>query len=463
MKTTTITFIAKIVAIAAGFGLVFMTFAPAFRADAASYPIEGQQYYLSGAGVTSSATTVPLTSLKTPDGRVMTMAMIGAIGYGTLEPQTSSKVESITFTGVTQNGNGSASLTGVTRGIDFAYPYAASATYRQSHAGGSTFIITNTPNFYYDQFTMNNNNNLFTWPAASSSPASKGYVDFVAFNGAAVINADTGNKGVVQISTGAQASATTALGGTGASLALTSAIATSTWNPATAANVVVVTKGTGKIDDNFISTSTLFTNLSFSTTTSIGAFPAWQIGKQSFISTTTGTSTFPVPSGITSIWVELIGAGGASQTTAGSGAFGGGGSGARAMKNINVTGTSTIQFFLAPGALANSTAAASYFGTNGFYLTANSGGLSNNRAGGIGGSAVGGDININGQPGGSAATGDAGGQGGGTLYGGGGVGTSCTGNGVDGNGMGAGAGGGCNTGSGITGGAGANAGLIIRW
>lgn len=167
--------------------IIACTFAPS--AYATSYPVGGQQYYLSGAGITSSATTIALTSLKTPDGTAITMAMVGSIGYGALEPQTSSKIENITFSGITQNANGTASLTGVTRGIAFTTPYAATASLRQSHSGGSTFIITNTASFLGNEFAFTNNPSAITnyWtfptPLASANPATKGYVDSVVSGG----------------------------------------------------------------------------------------------------------------------------------------------------------------------------------------------------------------------------------------------------------------------------------------
>lgn len=220
---------------------------------ASSLPVGTTQFYLAGAGVGNTANSIQLTSFKTPDGRNITMAMFGTIGYGAIDPQTSVRLEDVSFTGVTQNVNGTATLTGVSRGLDFVYPYTASTTLAYSHSGGATFIITNTAGFYYNEFTMNNNNNLFTYPSASTSPATKGYVDTVAFNGAAVVYATTGSAGVSQLATGAQAAAGTAIGSSGASLALTSSIATSTFNHSTSANVVVVTgSGTGHIDPLFL-------------------------------------------------------------------------------------------------------------------------------------------------------------------------------------------------------------------
>lgn len=395
-------------------------------AHAANYPITGQNYYLAGAGVTSSQATVPLTSFKTPDGRAITMSMIGDKGYGTLEPQSPAKTELITFTGVVQNGNGTATLTGVTRGIDFAYPYAASTTLRQAHSGGATFIITNTPNWYYDVFPIQGDNNITIWPAASSSVASRGYVDYVAFNGAGVINATTASKGVVQIGTGADAAASTLVGSTGATLAIPTSAATSTWNSSTSGNVVLVTSLAGKIDNNFIATSTLFA------TSSLYASPIGSIGKNTQVITTTGTSTFSVPTGVTKFTVEVQGPGaaGGSCSTAGSqfGAASGGGAGGFSSKVVDLTGTSTVQVYVGPASGTWST-----FGTNGFYNSATGGSpgsysVGNPSSGGLPGVGSGGDINISGQGGGAASSITSGasisGTGGTSHFGGGGRGVS---------------------------------------
>src|SRR3990167_2049083 len=165
------------------------------------------------------------------------MSMLGDIGYGTLEPGTS-REESISFTGITQNADDTATLTGVVRGRDFVTPYAASSTLEKAHAGGTIFILTNTSAFYGQRFAILDNTSTITglwtfasstdtWPrmAATSSLtgvsstllATKDYVDSVATSGAA--NADASTKGIIQLPTAAQVASGTAQGGgsTGAS------------------------------------------------------------------------------------------------------------------------------------------------------------------------------------------------------------------------------------------------------
>lgn len=230
-------------------------------------PVQGSTYSLQGAGVTATQNTIPLTSFTTPDGRAITMSMFGSIGYGTLEPNTNSKIEDITFTGVTQNPNGTAVLTGVTRGNDFVTPYVASTTLAKAHAGGSYFILSNTAGFYGQQFLFANNTSTSsatlvfsstTPPRYDADPiwgnfttealASIAYVNSVVAAGAA--NASESVKGIVQLATAAQAALGTSLGSTGARLALGNNLATSTpYNSGT--NVVPVTGTNEKLSQSF--------------------------------------------------------------------------------------------------------------------------------------------------------------------------------------------------------------------
>lgn len=242
-------------------------------------PVQGTQYTLAGAGVNATQNTLQLTSFTTPDGRLLTMSMFGNIGYGTIEPNTSSKIEDVTFTGISQNANGSAVLTGVTRGNDFIAPFAASTTLAKAHAGGSYFILSNTAGFYGQQFLFANNAGTSTAtivfssttppyldsPAAqaSGSPiattsefATIAYVNSTVLVGAA--NATAAVKGILQLATAAQAAAGTLLGSTGASLALSSGISTSTPG-VQAINVIPVTGTNEKLAQAFLDLTQAFT------------------------------------------------------------------------------------------------------------------------------------------------------------------------------------------------------------
>lgn len=211
-------------------------------------PIGLNQTTLSGAGITSTANTIQLTSFLTPDGRPVTMSMVGVIGYGVLEPQTS-KIEDVTFSGITQNSNGTATLTGVTRGNDFVFPYAASSSLAKAHAGGSYFIISNTAGFYGQQFLLANQISSSTagivyssttppyydepgaqasgsYISTTSELASVAYVNSTVLSGAA--NATIAVKGIVQIATARQVASSTILGSTGAALVVAASSSTDT-------------------------------------------------------------------------------------------------------------------------------------------------------------------------------------------------------------------------------------------
>jgi hypothetical protein len=158
---------------------------------------QGQDYFLSGAGTTSTATSIILTSFQTPDGTNITMTDFGLLGYMTLEPETANE-ENISFTGVTQNPNGTATLTGVTRGLGFVAPYTASLSLALAHPGGAKIRVTNSAPFY-NEFTnkFNDETILNTWtfnavPQSTTAPvmgtdlANKTYVDSVVTGGATV-------------------------------------------------------------------------------------------------------------------------------------------------------------------------------------------------------------------------------------------------------------------------------------
>jgi len=195
--------------------------------------VQGKDYFLSGSGVTLSATTAILTSMEYPDGSLVAMADFGTVGYGTFEPETD-REENFSFTGLTQNANGTATLTGITRGLQFKTPYTADNALRNAHAGGSKMRITNSAPFYNNFANKENDETVSqTWtftnpnvPRMDAAPtygggteeyfATKRYVDGVALVSAP--NASTTAKGVVEEATQAETDARTQVGGTGADL-----------------------------------------------------------------------------------------------------------------------------------------------------------------------------------------------------------------------------------------------------
>ncbi len=108
--------------------------------------IQAQSFTLSGAGNSVGDTTLGLTSFQVNSTNI-TMAMFGTIGYGTIEPNSRDNEEQISFTGITNNADGTVTLTGVKTILNYT-PYTETSGLAHSHAGGTTFILTNTSAFY---------------------------------------------------------------------------------------------------------------------------------------------------------------------------------------------------------------------------------------------------------------------------------------------------------------------------
>jgi len=109
----------------------------------------GSGTYTLNSSISSTATSITLSSFTEPvSGTPYTMALLNTdIAYGTISPKTS-KSEFISFTGITQNVDGTATLTGVTRGLAKKYPFTTSATFKLPHSGQDIFIISNSPQLY---------------------------------------------------------------------------------------------------------------------------------------------------------------------------------------------------------------------------------------------------------------------------------------------------------------------------
>ncbi len=193
--------------------------------------VQMQPTTIGAAGQSIGDTSIILSSFLDIDGVALAMTDFGTKAFATIEPSSGSNEEQISFTGITQNGNGTATLTGV-KSVLFKSPYTESSGLAKSHAGGVTFVISNTSGFY-NEFTSKDDdetiNGIYTFtqfPITPSSPpvsdyqvANKKYVDDTVTAGAA--NASTTVKGIVQLPTQAQADAKTATGSTGAALAMT--------------------------------------------------------------------------------------------------------------------------------------------------------------------------------------------------------------------------------------------------
>jgi len=195
-------------------------------------PFGGKTYTLASS-ISSTDTTIILTSFIEPvSGVPYTMALLDTdIVYATIAPKTTSS-EFISFTGITQNGNGTATLTGVTRGLAKKYPFTASATFRLPHSGQTQFIISNPPQLYNEYVTLDNAETIVglktfttatrpklttdTDSSTNEDLVSVGQLNRTAFAGAP--DATLTVKGIVEIATTAEIDADTATGSTGASI-----------------------------------------------------------------------------------------------------------------------------------------------------------------------------------------------------------------------------------------------------
>lgn len=153
----------------------------ALGADTISF-FGGQSYVLAGTGISSSATFFTLTSFTlTQNGHPIQDTEMADTFYLTFEPGSRARQEFASCTTVTQNADGSATISGCTRGLSPITPYTASTSLQFAHAGGSYIIFSNSPQFY-DQFTAKGNDETITgdWqvptPSSANSIANKAYV-----------------------------------------------------------------------------------------------------------------------------------------------------------------------------------------------------------------------------------------------------------------------------------------------
>lgn len=122
-----------------------------------------QPFTLAGAGAVIGDTSIILSSMQSIDGVNLAMTDFGTKGFITLEPGVGTQEEQISFTGLVQNANGTATLSGVSS-VTLLYPYTATSGLRKTHAGGTSVIVSNTSGFY-DELTSKDNDETIngTW------------------------------------------------------------------------------------------------------------------------------------------------------------------------------------------------------------------------------------------------------------------------------------------------------------
>lgn len=422
-----------ITSIAAILSLQLGLTAPPENFSAEVQPIAGTTYTLSGAGVSSSATSITLSTLTIPQtGQKLQDSDFSTTFYVTLEPGNRSRQELVSCTTVTQNGNGSATLSGCTRGLAPITPFTASSTLQFAHSGGSQVIFSDPPQLF-NQYPAKANDETITgqWTFSTFpvTPSNSTASETVA--------------GVAEIATGAEAAASTQDGGVGR-LVLPATLATSTYSTSTSPNRVIVTNSAGVIDSKFLGTSTVLVRatttvqgsffVASSSATSVSNIASSSI--VSFLSSTTPSTNWTKPANLKYIVVEIISAGGGGGGCTDIGrAGGGGGGGGYARKIIAADKLGSTEAVVVPtggsagaaGAAGGTNAVSAAFGSH-VTVTNGSGGdvcAAGAAAGGAGGAPTGGDINITGGKGGRGASDAAlasgllsvGGHGGSTPYG----------------------------------------------
>lgn len=170
----------KIISLAIIFGALFGIIAT--TADASFYPTAGQTY-LTRNPMGTTDTVLYLSQFLEPNSNVpYTMSYLNSnIEYVTIDPTIPGRSEFISFTGIIQNSDGSAALTGVTRGLTGSYPYTSSSTLAVTHGAQAQVILSDSPQVFYQYAGKQNNETItgswsFPPPTSGSSPATESYV-----------------------------------------------------------------------------------------------------------------------------------------------------------------------------------------------------------------------------------------------------------------------------------------------
>lgn len=168
----------------------------------ATFKTVGGKNYTLASSISSTVTSITLSSFTLPiTNQAITMATANtSIMYGTLQPGTTNS-ELISFTGVTQNANGTATLTGVTRGLDREDPYGEVSAFKLPHPGQSIFILSDAPQVFNSYPAKVNDETItgkYTFPNDANTPligasyaaptidnqvATKKYIDDIAIAG----------------------------------------------------------------------------------------------------------------------------------------------------------------------------------------------------------------------------------------------------------------------------------------
>lgn len=318
--------------------------APSQNLAASFNPVQTQVFQIAGGGITNVATSVLLTNMQYSNGTQVTMADLGSIGFATIEPGVPKKEEQVSFTGIIQQSNGEALLTGVTRGLAFnpgTNTCNGSSTLGVAHAGSVNFVLSNTACFY-QQFAILANTSSFSGSVTfsnaptvlapstnASSVATYGQLASTSFAG--TVNGSQSQKGIFQEATQNQLLLGTPIGSTGADLVVPAKYVS--FIASSSGEVIPVTFGT--IDPSFlnlgsfnllntVTASVISASTTLNGTTTVtgtftinGISPLFPSGAMRLIASSSLTSaasviSVSVPSSTTFLYVQEFQSGGSS-------------------------------------------------------------------------------------------------------------------------------------------------------
>lgn len=253
-------------------------------------------------GEASAAVSMRITPFPLDlDGTKFTMTDFGSNPTVTVDPGLRGIEEIESFTGITDNGDGTATLTGLSRDLLSKYPYTTAGTGR-THGAGAYVVFGNNPQVY-GRLAAPENDQSWTGTQTFASTTAPRYdvspsnTQWASAPGTQLVNLDKLNSyfvtgcanaselalGCVELATGKEAASSTLIGGSGARLVLPASLATS--SPSfSATSTIVMTQLDGRISPAFFSTSTAVTYTLGNLTVNGGVLAA---ASSTFVGTTT--------------------------------------------------------------------------------------------------------------------------------------------------------------------------------
>lgn len=149
--------------------------------------------YNLNSSIGSTDTTLTLSSFTVPvSGTLITMVLLNtSIFYFTIAPRTTSS-EFCSATGITQNADGTATITGITRGLNKTYPFTSDVAFKIPHSGNSIVILSDVPQIF-NKFASLDNDETFAGLITFDQPP-------IGINPGGQPDASTSTKGVTKIS-----------------------------------------------------------------------------------------------------------------------------------------------------------------------------------------------------------------------------------------------------------------------